>query len=1249
MLADDEDTVTPNPYAGETWMQVSDSPTTPTYTFKADGFEQIRGTTCGFADADLLEAVWQAVDFPERAILTPTDFDTELVSLAADSNSIDSLAGLEHAAGLQSLALQPVDLSVSGHLSDLAPIEDLSELDHLTLQACGLEYSELGPIADLTGLESLDLSYNDISVCPDWSALTSLEELDLRYNQLASVPAAITSLQSLDSLYVYGNRALMDDPQTSPEEARTISELAAALCTPVEMYEYVVNTIEFQPYSGAMKGPEAAFQTKRGNSWDTASLLAELFTKAGIWSSSMSYVSGQIYLPIDVAVALLRVADADAALDVLETAGLHPVAVGEQGQPPDGVAFDHVWLEVGTRNYFPCLKYHYLHADARNMLDEVSFDADPSTGAYYAFPRKEGLYEYYSQQVRDYLAANDPGWTVAEVTFAGPIAAQSIDSAPYGLPYDLWDSAAGEIWDGNGSAPTTEYAYADGVPEGLTHRVRISLEYWWETPTPHWESAFTSPTLALPDIALEPITLRPTYSTGGDVAPDLYRNWDELPKLGHTPENLDPDGKIRLTIEHLNPDGDNDPDGAPNIYDRKAGNYLVIALDVDQVSEGLIQTVRAECNEKSHEFAQSPISTPGQGPDREAELDDYVGRLPYLASLEYFYQAGADRQRICDLTAAIPLFPQTASGVVTASRELQEWDGWPDAPQDPGENDPNYWDLQFPYLPEELTFDFGNGYAYLDVVPIVGDDTHDETRRNMVMGALSAYEHSVLEELTNTESFSTIKSLQLAREDSGNQVLNIAAYGSAGVLDSSYDTEFVDLVQEMLDDGWEVWVPHEPTPLGNYDHAGFRMAKETSDGLIVAHVIGGPLYGGVTTGPPETYSPVSSESIGVSDDTQHIVGDPVNIATGSVYHRETDLSFPGLGATLEFSRKYTPVVTSNLGMGLRWAFTYGDRLKTSGSAKVWTTGEGDKLEFLPNGSGGYVTPDSIHGTLSFDSQSGEYVWEDKTGREVVFYNTWLKRIEDRYGNGVEITRDGSNRIDKVSDLTDASRWLDFTYDGSYIQEIEDFTGRTWTYTYTATTYRLTSATAPSDEQTPEASVEYSYYGGLLNEVTVNDPADPDGGTTTFEYYPNGRVSEVIDAEGHSATFSYNLFRNRTAYTDERGVTTYYTYNDRGNLLEERRSNGTTLTYTWEDSLKQSASDAFGQTEWYQYDTDGNLTELTERDGHETTYTYTDYANVATVTREGDPGDSEDDQLTQYSYEQDAQGKDSSLQEIEDAL
>ena len=207
-----------------------------------------------FSDLNLAAAVrerwaWRPTPCSRPATLA------RLTSLTANSNLITSLQGLENATILTSLTLVPGDFSQKPTAAlDLSPLSGLP-LTTLTLEDCGL-------------------------VSPTFPTLSSLTTLDLRYNGIVTLPAVPSTV---NQLMVYGNPLSTNDgyhgllsikgdlinidlapdqPETARLSPSTPNWPLDCYYLPIEMYEYVVNTIEYQPYEGAMKGPLATLQTR---------------------------------------------------------------------------------------------------------------------------------------------------------------------------------------------------------------------------------------------------------------------------------------------------------------------------------------------------------------------------------------------------------------------------------------------------------------------------------------------------------------------------------------------------------------------------------------------------------------------------------------------------------------------------------------------------------------------------------------------------------------------------------------------------------------------------------------------------------------------------------------------------------------------------------------------------------------------------------------------------------------------------
>jgi transglutaminase-like putative cysteine protease len=122
-----------------------------------------------------------------------------------------------------------------------------------------------------------------------------------------------------------------------------IRSLAASLGNePVKMYEYVRNTIDFEPYYGSRKGAAETLAEGSGNDMDTASLLIALYRVSGI---PARYVQGVVDVPIDKAMNWVGVETPEAAAKLFSAGGV-PSALITSGGKPKWLRIEHCWAEV---------------------------------------------------------------------------------------------------------------------------------------------------------------------------------------------------------------------------------------------------------------------------------------------------------------------------------------------------------------------------------------------------------------------------------------------------------------------------------------------------------------------------------------------------------------------------------------------------------------------------------------------------------------------------------------------------------------------------------------------------------------------------------------------------------------------------------------------------------------------------------------------------------------------------------------
>ena len=440
-------------------------------------------TTTG--DPALLAAVRQALDLPVGAPVTVGEWG-RLTTLSADSNQVQSLNGIQNAVNLQSFSLVPTDFSKPGSLTSLSLLSVLSNLKSLTLQDCGLNDTSIGTLPSLSALQTLDIRYNDIDTVPSAvAAETNLTSLLLYGNPLNTSPVSgsdptPTWCNSLRGKLLTVDIAPQDttsiiakiDP-TQP--TNTYKAVAAAFYNlPIEIYQYLLNTIKYQPYQGAMKGPLAVLQTGAGNEWDTDSLLVQLYAQAGV--TGLQYVTTTVTESVGTLELWLGVTAANAVGNVLADGGFNPVGQATGGNITS-FQFVHTWLEktnvtipgvTGTQTIYldPTWKFRDFQAGVSGLLTAVPFNEQD----YLSQIRSETTCEYYEDEVRSYLAANDPNVTIADVPYDGPIHPQVLTALPIVCQHPNQTGTA--EWDSADSPTPAAYTYSVqlsvAVPQGST-------------------------------------------------------------------------------------------------------------------------------------------------------------------------------------------------------------------------------------------------------------------------------------------------------------------------------------------------------------------------------------------------------------------------------------------------------------------------------------------------------------------------------------------------------------------------------------------------------------------------------------------------------------------------------------------------------------------------------------------------------------------------------------------------------------
>ena len=338
-------------------------------------------------------------------------------------------------------------------------------------------------------------------------------------------------------------------------------------------------------------------------------------------------------------------------------------------------------------------------------------------------------------------------------------------------------------------------------------------------------------------------------------------------------------------------------------------------------------------------------------------------------------------------------------------------------------------------------------------------------------------------------------------------------------------------------------------------------------------------------------------------------GEPVDTSSGAFMHQHTDLTIPGRGLPLEFTRYYSSQSDYNGSLGRNWSHTYETGLDIADNGDVTVRyAQGTTAYFTKSGSS-YVAPNGIFDTL-IKNGDGTYTL---TTKEQIRYNYSsagkLTSIVDRNNNTTTVSYNGNGYLASVTDSGERSltfttdtngritqivdplgRTLGFTYDGNGdLVTVTDVKGGESYFTYSG--HRLltitdslghTQTTSIYDaasrvvEQTDALGGKTCFYYGTpvgIYDQTYNCPAlnpgpaagqttvvDPRGNATTYDYDTNFRTTKITDPLGGTIQYGYDANGNRNSVTDQNQHTTASTFDSMGNVLS--RTDALNHTWTW---------------------------------------------------------------------------------------
>ncbi|MBY8887322.1 DUF6531 domain-containing protein [Streptomyces sp. PTM05] len=352
-----------------------------------------------------------------------------------------------------------------------------------------------------------------------------------------------------------------------------------------------------------------------------------------------------------------------------------------------------------------------------------------------------------------------------------------------------------------------------------------------------------------------------------------------------------------------------------------------------------------------------------------------------------------------------------------------------------------------------------------------------------------------------------------------------------------------------------------------------------------------------------------------SGDDIPCVNDPVDVATGAMLMRQTDVTLPGV-LPLVFERTHLSSYRGGVCFGPVWASTLDECCQIDGEGVVFAAADGMRLVYpvprpgeptmpVKGGRLPLVWDGAPEGTIEVtDPDTGvvrTFTAAVPSATPGVFHLP-LNSLRDRGGNRIDIERDAHGVP------------VGLRHSGGYYLAVDTAGPR-------VTALRLLDE-PPSrygdgpDRDAGTVVVRYGYdKAGNLTEV-VNSSGSP----LRFAYDDQGRICRWTDRNGTwfgyvydergrvirtegvdgilSATFDYDDTTRTTTYTDSQGNRSTYGHTTDGQVAQETDPLGNT-TRTWWDAHGDkplAITDPLGRTTTYAYDAYGRPTQVTLPDG-----------------------------------------------------
>ncbi len=573
-----------------------------------------------------------------------------------------------------------------------------------------------------------------------------------------------------------------------------LKTVASQLGGPVDVYEWVRNTIAPEFYYGAMKGPKQTYLERSGNDADTAALLVQLLRAKGILAR---YARGTVEVPAPALVAVCGTASVEQAVRVLERGGVPHEPVLGAGTIVS-VKLERVWAEA----YLPYANYRGTLLDRQggawipldpafkrlappNTFDpaaSLGFDAGAEWRDYLSASRESRPLESVRARVGQLLAERQAGTTYDAILNRRDVVSENLGILPNSLPHKVLS--------------LTEVSY--DLPELLQHTLRLVAEREGLTAL---DAVF-----AMTDLLGRRLTL--AYLPFSD---EDKRVVDAFGGLTRTPPYLiDVKMVVRLggvTIA---------------VADAPLGMGVRFTLRMELRTPGGTETVE-------NTLTAGNLTAIGLSGREATASETDTSAASVLAGLawSYFRRWNDSDEELSRLFRVVPVRPTVSVCLVSSLVDVEYAGG-----------DPLY----------PLTFDWKGIYVDADFrpsAPVAIVSTEAERAFTLFSGLEgSVLEHRVFEDTYEVRSVSTAKALGLAVEQ-GTPVHDLTSANAEETIPTlPFGASVIDDVRAAVDRGWHVRIPAAPVSYLRWTGVGYVLLDEETG--EAAYQLEGGLSGGMT-------------------------------------------------------------------------------------------------------------------------------------------------------------------------------------------------------------------------------------------------------------------------------------------------------------------------------------------------------------------------------------------------------------------